>query len=194
MSDKILEDIDIYLHDSPGVLPNEKDFTQGAGDSYAIYQLKAVPENHLLRFASFSELDQPVRRESYDLVYTGLLPDAKDVDDHAVLEDLFIQFNLCRPEDFHGHSLSVSDVVVLKRDDEIRSYYTDSFGFEQLPDFFPEDNPLRNAEMGLEDDYNMIDGIINNGPRQEKEQLPVPDLKPDEPHHRQHKHHSEPER
>ena len=193
MSDKILEDIDIDLHDSPGVLPNEKDFTRGAGDSYAIYQLKAIPENHLLRFASFSELDQPVRRESYDLVYTGHLPDGKEVDDHEILEDLFIQFNLSRPEDFHGHSLSVSDVVVLRRDEEVRSYYTDSFGFEQLPDFFPEDNPLRNAEMGLEDDYNMIDGIINNGPRQEKEQLPVPGLKPDEPYHRQHKHRSEPE-
>ncbi len=194
MSDKILEDVDLALHDSPGVLPNEKDFVQGSGDSYAIYQLKSIPENHLLRFASFSELDQPVRKENYDLVYTGLLPDGKEVGDHAILEDLFIRFNLCRPDDFYGHSLSVSDVVVLRRDEEVRSYYTDSFGFEQLPDFFPESNPLRNAEMGLEDDYNMIDGIINNGPRQEKEQLPVPGLKPHEPSHRQHKHHSEPER
>ena len=194
MSDMILEDVNVELHDSPGVLPNEKDFLKGAGDSYAIYQLKSIPENHLLRFASFSELDQPVRRESYDLVYTGPLPDGKEVNDHAILEDLYIRFNLCRPEDFHGHSLSVSDVVVLKRDEEVRSYYTDSFGFERLPDFFPEDNPLRSAEMGLEDDYNMIDGIINNGPRQEKEQLPVPDLKPDEPRRRQHKHRSEPER
>ena len=88
MSDKILEDVNVELHDSPGVLPNEKDFTQGAGDSYAIYQLKAVPENHLLRFASFSELDQPVRKENYDLVYTGPLPDGKEVGDHAILEDL----------------------------------------------------------------------------------------------------------
>ena len=194
MSEKILEDIDPALHNSPGVLPNEKDFVQGAGDSYAIYQLKSIPENHLLRFASFSELDQPVKKENYDLVYTGSLPDGKEADDHAILEDLFIRFNLYRPENFHGHSLSVSDVVVLKRDEEVRSYYTDSFGFEQLPDFYPEDNPLRNAEMGLEDDYNMIDGIINNGPRQEKEQLPVSDLKPDEQHHRQHKHRSDPER
>ena len=194
MSDMILEDVNVELHDSPGVLPNEKDFLKGAGDSYAIYQLKSIPENHLLRFASFSELDQPVRREGYDLVYTGPLPDGKEVNDHAILEDLYIRFNLCRPEDFHGHSLSVSDVVVLKRAEEVRSYYTDSFGFERLPDFFPEDNPLRSAEMGLEDDYNMIDGIINNGPRQDKEQLPIPDMKPDVPHHRQHKHRSEPER
>ena len=194
MPEKILEDMNIRLHDSPGVLSNEKDFVQGAGDRYAIYQLKAVPENHALLFARLSELVQPVRKDSYEMVYTGPIPDEKSADDPAVLEDLFIRFNLQRPEDFHGHSLSVSDVVVLKREDEIRSYYTDSFGFEQLPDFFPKDNPLRNAEMGLEDDYNMLDGIINNGPKQEKEPLPVPELKPDGPHHRQHKHRSDPER
>lgn len=188
MSEKMLEDMDIHLHDSPGVLPNEKDFVQGAGDRYAIYQLKAVPENHALLFARLSELVQPVRKDSYEMVYTGPIPDEKSADDPAVLEDLFIRFNLQHPEDFHGHSLSVSDVVVLKREDEIRSYYTDSFGFEQLPDFFPKDNPLRNAEMGLEDDYNMLDGIINNGPKQDKEPLPVPELKPDGPQHRQHKH------
>ena len=80
------------------------------------------------------------------------------------------------------------------RQERQQRFFSDSFGFEQLLDFFPEDNPLRTAEMGLEDDYNMIDGIINNGPRQEKEQLPVPDLKLDELRHRQHKHRSEPER
>ena len=53
---------------------------------------------------------------------------------------------------------------------------------------------LNNAEMGLEDDYNMIDGIINNGPKQEKEQLLVPELKPDGPQHRQRKRRPEPER
>ena len=194
MSEKMLEDMDIRLHDSPGVLPNEKDFVQGAGNSYAIYQLKAVPENHALLFARLSELVQPVRKDSYEMVYTGPIPDEKSADDPTVLEDLFICFNLQHPEDFHGHSLSVSDVVVLKREDEIRSYYTDSFGFEQLPDFFPKDNPLRNAEMGMEDDYNMLDGIINNGPKREKEPLPVPELKPDEPQHREHKHRSDPER
>lgn len=188
MSEKLLEDMNIRLHDSPGVLPNEKDFVQGTGDSYAIYQLKAVPENHVLLFARLSELDQPVRKDSYEMVYTGSLPDEKSTDDPAVLEDLFIRFNLQRPEDFHGHSLSVSDVVVLRRENEIRSYYTDSFGFEQLPDFYPKDNPLRNAEIGLEDDYNMIDGIINNGPKQEKEQLPLPDLRSGGSQHRHHKH------
>lgn len=194
MSEKMLQDMNIDLHDSPGVLPNEKDFVEGTGDSYAIYQLKAIPENHTLLFARLSELDQPVRKDSYEMVYTGPLPHESSDNDLMILENLFIRFNLQHPEDFRGHSLSVSDVVVLRRENEIRSYYTDSFGFEQLPDFYPKDNPLRNAEIGLEDDYNMIDGIINNGPKQEKEQLPVPELKPDEPQHRHHKHRPAPER
>ena len=80
MPEKILEDMNIRLHDSPGVLPNEKDFVQGAGDSYAIYQLKAVPENHALLFARLSELTQPVRKDSYEMVYTGPLPDEKSAD------------------------------------------------------------------------------------------------------------------
>ena len=81
MSEKMLEDMDIHLHDSPGVLPNEKDFVQGAGDCYAIYQLKAIPENHPFLFSRLSELDQPVRKESYEMVYTGSLPDEKSTDD-----------------------------------------------------------------------------------------------------------------
>ena len=77
MSEKMLQDMNIDLHDSPGVLPNEKDFVEGTGDSYAIYQLKAIPENHTLLFARLSELDQPVRKDSYEMVYTGPLPNKK---------------------------------------------------------------------------------------------------------------------
>ena len=173
----------------------EHDFFKSPDDMYAIYQLKPGEEYHLLRFAGLSELQgQAVDKEHYQLVYAVTLDGSASMDTMSLLEELYMKFNLQRPDDFAGHSMSVSDVVVLRRDEEVRSYYTDSFGFEQLPDFFPEDNPLRTAEMGLEDDYNMIDGMINNGPRQEKEQLPVPDLKPDEPRHRQHKHRSEPER
>ena len=115
------------------------------------------------------QVDHPVRKDCYDLVYAGALPGIGSQDNPAVLEDIYARFNLNRPEDFHGHSLSVSDVVVLNRDGQVRSYYTDSFGFKELPDFLSADNPLRNAEMALEDDYGMIDGIINNGPKPEKE-------------------------
>ena len=136
-------------------------------------------------------VDQSVRHEHYDLVYTGPLPEADTTEPLPVLEGLYTRFNLHPPEDFHGHSLSVSDVVVLRQQDTFRSFYTDSFGFRELPGFLP-DNPLRNAEMAMEDDYDMIDGVINNGPKQEKQrELPVvPERKetPIEGHHRAHRH------
>lgn len=165
------------VNDSPSVLPNEQDFFQGKGSGYAIYQLKPGQENHSLRFAGLSELHEPVRKERYDLVYIGSLPETETRDAMAVLEGLYAEFNLFPPEDFHGHSLSVSDVVILKQQDQFRAYYTDSLGFKPLEDFLPDLNPLRSAEMAMEDDYDMIDGIINNGSRKEKELLS--DLKPD---------------
>ena len=159
---------------------------------YAIYQLKADPELHLLRFASLAELHgQPVDGRNYNRVYAGALPETASHDPSVILEDLYVQFNLCRPDDFHGHSLSVSDVVVLNQDGKEKAYYTDSYGFAPLPDFVP-DNPLRNAEMALEDDYDMIDGCINNGPNHDVVQLPEQLIEKSE--HQQRKHPSEPER
>ena len=137
---------------------------------YAIYQLKADPELHW----------QPVDGRNYNRVYAGTLPETASHDPSVILEDLYVQFNLCRPDDFHGHSLSVSDVVVLNHDGKEKAYYTDSYGFAPLPDFVP-DNPLRNAEMALEDDYDMIDGCINNGPKHDAIQLPEQLV----PHHHQ---------
>ena len=111
-------------------------------------------------------------------------------DQAAILESLYARFNLDRPEDFHGHSLSVSDVIALKQNGRLSCYYTDSFGFQKLPDFIPPVNALRNAEMAMEDDLNMIDGIINNGPKEEKT-LKVPDA----PEHLPRpKHQNDPER
>ncbi len=172
----------------------EQSFLQDRSDGYAIYQLSNKPENHYLRFAQLSELEGPVQKGDYDLVYTGVLDHSQSEKPAAILEELFQRFNLDRPDDFHGHSLSVSDVIVLKLDHDIRGYYTDSFGFKELPGFMPDDNPLRNAEMNVEDDMNMIDGIINNGSKQEKEHTFDSALHPNEPHHRQHKRRSEPER
>ncbi len=67
--------------------------------------------------------------------------------------------------DFHSPSLSVSDIVAIKQDGKVSCHYCDSVGFTEIPGFLP-DNPLKNAEMMLEDDYGMIDGIINNGPKE----------------------------
>lgn len=67
--------------------------------------------------------------------------------------------------DFHSPSLSVSDIVAVKRDGMVSCHYCDSVGFAEIPGFLP-DNPLKNAEMSMEDDYGMIDGIINNGAKE----------------------------
>lgn len=66
------------------------------------------------------------------------------------------------PGDFTGHSLSVSDIVALKQAGAVSYHYCDSIGFQELPNFRPE-NYLKTAELSTEDDYGMIDGIINNG-------------------------------
>ena len=81
------------------------------------------------------------------------------------LNELYETFNIRRPEDFRGHSLSVSDIVALKQNGVVSCHYVDSWGFKELPGFLKPENYLKNAEMAMEDDYGMIDGIINNGPR-----------------------------
>ena len=113
------------------------------------------------------QLENKVQHRNYNMVYTAELPEdcVHNDDVNSVLETLYFDFNVYRPEDFNGHSMSVSDVVALKRNGKITYYFTDSIGFEKLENFM--DNPLRNAELMLEDDCNMIDGIINNGSKQE---------------------------
>lgn len=172
-------------------------------NGFAIYQLKPDPQYHSLRFASLSELRSLNRRESnpedaalgvtesrYDLVYSGALSPALAAcrTPEAILEGLYTRFNLNRPDDFCGHSLSVSDVIALNLNGQMECYYTDSFGFYKLPSFLEHENALKNAEMMLEDDYNMIDGIVNNDVKEaqrahSREQkaahsTPVPTIKP----------------
>ena len=130
-------------------------------------------------------VDQSVRFENYELVYSALLSPTDMRDQATILESLYARFNLDRPDDFQGHSLSVSDMIVLKQKGQVTSYYTDSFGFQQMPDFIPPENALRNAEMTMEDDLNMIDGIINNGPKEEKT-LKFPDV-PEHPPRSKHR-------
>ena len=102
--------------------------------------------------------------DNYELVYTGELPKSGDTD--SKLNDLFYQFNQNHPEDFRGHSLSVSDIVALKQAGDVSCHYVDSWGFKEQPAFLKPENYLKNAEMAMEDDYGMIDGIVNNGVKQ----------------------------
>ena len=207
------------------------------GDTFSIYQLKPGDSTRDYRFEPLDAIRNnglSVKPENYELVYTAPLT-AKDN-----LESIYTRFNIDHPADFKGHSLSVSDIVVLHQDGKDTAHYCDRFGFSQVPEFLqperaaevtiptpdqmatqeristprgsfcvtdmsraqmeaagygvhhqsedgkylimgngtrafaipaqqqPEqDNPLRTAEMTLEDDYGMIDGVINNGRRGE---------------------------
>ena len=129
-------------------------------DSFSIYQIKSGDETRDYRFEPFDRLratGRSVDRANYDLVYTAPL------DSKTTLEDIYRTFNIDHPADFKGHSLSVSDVVVLHQGGKDTAQYCDSFGFQQVPEFLRE-NPLRTAELSTEQNENMIDGIINNTP------------------------------
>ena len=196
--------------------------------SFSIYQLKGGSETLDYRFEPLDSIHRnglSVKPENYELVYEAPLT-AKDD-----LESIYTRFNVDRPADFTGHSLSVSDIVVLHQGGKDTAHYCDRAGFSEVPEFLqpaqksreiteriqtprgsfylcgmtkeqmeadgygfhhasedgkylimangtqayavradaPEkDNPLRTAEMTLEDDYGMIDGVINNGRRGEE--------------------------
>ena len=155
----------------------QKAFQQNPADSYCIYQLCRDPELAELRFMNSQYLREHGLEpafDHYEAVYSGALP--SDGSTEARLDDLYMKFNTAHPQDFTGHSLSVSDIVVLRQQGAVSSHYVDSVGFVQLSAFLP-DNYLKNAEMSMEDDYGMIDGIINNGPKEQPEVKPkAPDL------------------
>ena len=144
----------------------EQAFLSHKGDCFAIYQVKHTDELRDIRYEGLEWLQsigRTVQRDNYELVYTApLLPSDLKGD---TTEQLFYRFNNEHPADYGHPSMSVSDIVAIKRDGKVSCHYCDSFGFEQIPGFLP-DNPLKNAEMAVEDDYGMIDGIINNGPKE----------------------------
>ena len=143
----------------------EQAFLAQNRDCFAIYQVsRDDPQN--VRFMNLDWLkshDISIDRSNYDLIYTAPLRESGTVPEQ--LEKLYQQFNLEKPVDFHSPSMSVSDIVAIKQDGKVSCHYCDSVGFTQIPGFLPE-NPLKNAEMAVEDDYGMIDGIINNGAKE----------------------------
>ena len=145
----------------------EANFLASDKDSFAIYQLKRDDEYTDIRFMNsdyLKEHDIVPERGSYELVYVGAFP--REGDPINRLDELYFRFNEDRPPDFPGHSLSVSDIVAMKQDGVVSCHYVDSFGFKELPAFLKPENYLKNAEMTMEDDYGMIDGIVNNGNKQ----------------------------
>ena len=150
---------------SPPLQAREETFLNHQGDCFAIYQVRQDDPNHL-RFMSLDWLQShnlAADRNNYDLVYTAPLNSSDTTEE--LLENLYARFNIEKPEDFHSPSMSVSDIVAIKRDGHVSCHYCDGFGFAEIPGFLP-DNPLKNAEMIVEDDYGMIDGILNNGQRE----------------------------
>ena len=107
----------------------------GNESRFGIYQLKDAEETRDIRFMAMDYLEMkgiPVSKENYTLVYTGELKEGMS------LEDIYTRFNIDRPADFTGHSLSVSDVVVLHQDGENTSHYVDSIGYREIPEFTKE--------------------------------------------------------
>ena len=230
-----------YMAEAAGYVQTPADIAEQAQavprDTFSIYQLKPGDTTRDYRFEPLDAIRNnglSVKPENYEQVYTAPLTE-KDS-----LESIYTRFNIDRPADFKGHSLSVSDIVVLHQDGKDTAHYCDRFGFSQVPEFLqperaaevtiptpdqmatqerintprgsfcvtnmtreqmevagygvhhqsddgkylimgngtrafavlaeqPEkDNPLRTAEMTLEDDYGMIDGVINNGRRGEE--------------------------
>ena len=144
----------------------EQAFLSHKGDCFAIYQVKHTDELRDIRYEGLEwikSIGQTVQRNNYELVYTAPLQPSDLKGDTT--EQLFYRFNNEHPADYGHPSMSVSDIVAIKRNGKVSCHYCDSFGFEQIPGFLP-DNPLKNAEMAVEDDYGMIDGIINNGPKE----------------------------
>ena len=144
----------------------EQAFLSHKGDCYAIYQVKHTDELRDIRYEGLEwikSIGRTVQRDNYDLVYTAPLSpsDLKG----SVLDNLEYRFNNEHPADYRHPSMSVSDIVAIKHDGKVSCHYCDSFGFKPVPGFLP-DNPMKNAEMAVEDDYGMIDGIINNGPKE----------------------------
>ena len=145
----------------------EKLFLENPQDAFLIYQIRRGGELDAYRFMNYDYLQSKgvtPERSGYDAIYTGGLADYGD--NKTNLDMIYQRFNVDHPADFKGHSLSVSDIVALKQNGVVSCHYVDSIGFRELPNFLKPENYLKNAEMLLEDDYGMIDGIINNGPKQ----------------------------
>lgn len=106
-------------------------------DSFDIYQLKDEPQNRYLRFESYERLKaagHEVKRSGYEIVYSAKLSPGTGLD------DIHTRFNIGRPSDFKGRSISVSDVIVLHEGGKDTAHYVESFGFKDVPEFLQSDN------------------------------------------------------
>ena len=148
-----------YLADTG--LPKERTYQTGSPMAEVLHMnLEKIQKSDVLeRMGLEPDIDH------YEVVYTAPLLPYKD--QNTMLEELYAKFNVSRPDDYTGHSLSVSDIVALRQNGVVSCHYVDSIGFQELPGFLKPENYLKAAEMAMEDDYGMIDGVINNGKKEE---------------------------
>ena len=152
-------------------LLKEQKLLSGSEKQFGIYQITARDPEHDYRFMNLDFVKRhgmEVSRADYELVYTAPLTE-KDT-----LEAIYERFNIQRPADFTGHSLSVSDVVVLNDGSTVKAYYVDSIGFAELPDFFKERNMDLQKENLLNEKLQEIEifdkpGLFSNGRLRDEE-------------------------
>ena len=146
----------------------EKTFLESPSDAFALYQLirsEATDEHRFMNTEFLEKHGLEISRDNYSLIATGELK--KQGETVQVLDSIYEDFNIHLPVDYKGQSCSVSDIIALKRGNDVSFYYVDSIGFTPVHDFLPQRNYLKNAEISTEDDYGMIDGVINNGKKPE---------------------------
>ena len=122
----------------------EAQFLYGSQDKFGIYQLKDDEAMRDYRFESIEHLQRrglEVDKDHYDLIYVGELIDKRSLD------EIYEQFNLDRPGDFIGHSLSVSDLIVLHKDGENTAHFVDSFGFTEIDNFLEKENTIKEEKV-----------------------------------------------
>ena len=154
----------LAAHDAETVRLEQFFLSEMKEPAILIYQLRDSEDLRDYYFASFAELEKhhlSVDRAHYEPIYVMTISGTETRTEN-MLNDAFYHFNMRRPDDFRGHSISISDIIAVKANGEVSCHYVDTFGFKMLEGFI-QDNPLKNAEMSVEDDYGMIDGIVNNG-------------------------------
>lgn len=153
------------------------DDVKKAQGRFQIYQLPSGEKYHGVRFEGLDRLkaeDVQLNKDDYELVYEGIVGEFRG---NATLEGIFTQFNTNQPADFTGHSLSVSDVIVISVDDKDMAYYCDSFGFTEMPEFFLEKERTQEKSAPSVADLEVGDIIMYDGARREIEEISADRIK-----------------
>ena len=144
---------------SDNEINKEAKLLYGSSDKYGIYQLEHNPELDHLRFEGTESLKRmgitkdnfdAIKPENYELIYVGNLSELQEQTEGEMLEAIYEKFNIDHPEDYRGHSLSVSDIVVLHQNGKNSAHFVDSFGFTGLSDFMQTLEGVKEQEAEID--------------------------------------------